>query len=141
MPPKGLFFLCLVLCLALLAGPAAGQQGGSGAGLYNPRTVETVQGLVVSGPAPPSAEGLPEPVHLTLQTAGGKKITVILGPRFYVEKQGVKIAVLDRIEVTGSLIQLQGKPALIAAEVRKGSQVLKLREPDGLPLWGRQGRK
>jgi hypothetical protein len=64
-----------------------------------------------------------------------EKLAVYLGPGWFVEKQGMKITDLDQIQVTGSRIMVQGKPAVIAAEVRKGSQVLKLRNEQGQPLW------
>jgi hypothetical protein len=37
---------------------------------------------------------------------------------------------------------LDGKPALIAAEVKKGDEVMKLRDANGVPAWsgGRSGR-
>jgi len=138
MHQRDLLIIFFSLFCLLLAVPVSGQQAG-GLGLYNPQTVETISGIVVSGPAPPAKEGLPEPVHLTLKTDQGK-IPVILGPRHFVDQQGVKIGALDRVEVTGSMVRLQGKPVIIAAEIKKGDQVLKLRKPDGIPLWGGRGR-
>jgi hypothetical protein len=41
----------------------------------------------------------------------------------------------ERIEVKGSRITLEGKPARIAAQVKKGGEVLKLRDDDGRPVW------
>lgn len=35
----------------------------------------------------------------------------------------------------GSRVTFQGKPAVIAAEVKKGDEVLKLRDETGLPAW------
>ncbi len=37
---------------------------------------------------------------------------------------------------------MEGKPALIAAEVKKGNEVMKLRDANGVPAWsgGRRGR-
>jgi hypothetical protein len=45
------------------------------------------------------------------------------------------IAVGDRIEVKGSKVTMAGKPALIATEARKGSEVLALRDAEGIPAW------
>jgi hypothetical protein len=58
-----------------------------------------------------------------------------LGPGWFVEQAGVAIVALDKIEVKGSRIIFQGKPSIIAAEVKKGDQVLKLRNEKGAPLW------
>ena len=127
--------------LLLTATPTWTQQSSDGApGLYNPRTVETVGGLVISGPAPTGKEGLPEPVHLTLKTEKGK-VAVLLGPRQFVDRQQLKISPLDQIEVTGSRVQFQGKAVIIAAEIRKGQQVMQLRDLNGGPLWGSRGQR
>jgi hypothetical protein len=127
------------LVLALLVGPAVGQPDGPGAGLYNPQTVETVSGLVVSITPMPPKGGPPQRVQLGLKT-DGETITVILGPSSYIEGQGVEIKDLDRVEVRGSRIVARGQPMLIAAWVKKGGQVLKLRDESGRPLWRTGGR-
>ncbi len=128
--------LVMTWLLLILATQAAGQPPM----LYNPQTVQTVSGIVVStGPAA-AKEGLPEPVHLVLKTDLGN-VTVLLGPNWFIDQQPVKIVPLDRIRVTGSRITLQGKPALVAAEVRKGEQVLKLRDEQGAPRWGSREKK
>lgn len=41
----------------------------------------------------------------------------------------------DKVEVTGSRITFQDKPAIIAAEVKKGDEILKLRDGNGFPAW------
>jgi hypothetical protein len=101
---------------------------------YDLKTVETVKGVVLAAPRPTPKGGMPERAQLTLKTEK-EKLIVYLGPGWFVEKQGMKIADLDQIQVTGSRIMVQGKPALLAAEVRKGDQVLKLRNEQGQPLW------
>lgn len=108
---------------------------GPGSQMYNPQTVETISGLVVSvAPVAPKG-GLPERVHLTLKT-DKETIPVFLGPSSFIDQAGMKITALDQLQVTGSRIMLQEKPAIIAAEVKKGDQVLKLRDEEGTPLWG-----
>jgi hypothetical protein len=62
-------------------------------------------------------------------------ISVHLGPGWYMENQDVKIEAKDKVEVKGSKITFGGKPAIIAAEVKKGDQVLKLRDDNGFPVW------
>lgn len=109
--------------------------------VYDPKTVETVQGKVVSVEkiGAPSERGLG--VHLTLKV-NDAQIEVHLGPARYLADQPLQIAVNDHITVTGSRVMMEGKPAIIAAEVKKGDQVLKLRESNGVPLWsgGRRNR-
>jgi hypothetical protein len=46
-----------------------------------------------------------------------------------------KIQKGDTIEVKGSRVTITGKPAIIAAEVKKGDNVLVLRDNNGIPAW------
>ena len=133
-----------ILNLAL-AGASLGQtgpreeQGGGPSGLYNPQTVVTVAGTVVSKTRPAVQQGLPYLVYLTLQTEKGP-IAVFLGPSPYVDKLPEQIKALDRIQVTGSKVMWGGKPVILAAEVKRGDQVLKLRDANGVPVWSGRGR-
>jgi len=70
-----------------------------------------------------------------------ESVSVELGPDWYVEKQPVRIQAKDRIEVRGSRVMVQGKPAIIASEVRKGDQSLVLRDANGIPAWSGGGRR
>jgi hypothetical protein len=108
---------------------------GSPSKLYNSQTVVTVNGIVVSVSPPPPGSELPYLVYLVMQTET-EKIRVFLGPNLYVRKLPAKIKALDRIQVTGSKIDWEGKPVILAAEITKGDQVLKFRRPDGAPYWG-----
>lgn len=120
-------------------GPSCRGGGGWGAGapygrMYNPKTAETVSGEVVAvesfTPMKPMCGG----VHLQLKT-GKETISVHLGPAWYIENQELTIAAHDKIEVKGSRVTFDGKPAIIAAEVKKGDDVLKLRDENGVPVW------
>ncbi len=113
--------------------------GGWGAGahynrLYDPKTVETLPGEVVSIDHIKPMKGMSYGVHLMLKTAKGT-MSVHLGPGWYIENQDVKLTEKDTIEVKGSLVTFEGKPAIIAAEVKKGEEVLKLRDENGYPVW------
>jgi hypothetical protein len=123
-------------------GPGGGQGRGWGAGdpysrMYNPKTVETLAGEVVSVEKFTPGKRMSYGVHFTLKTEK-ETIPVHLGPSWYVEKQAVTIAQGDKAEVTGSRITYQGQPAIIAAEVKKDGQVLKLRDANGVPAWAGQ---
>jgi hypothetical protein len=39
------------------------------------------------------------------------------------------------VEVTGSRVTFRNKSAIIAAEVKKGDEVLRLRDSNGIPVW------
>jgi hypothetical protein len=40
----------------------------------------------------------------------------------------------------GSKVTWQGKPLIVAEKIKKGDQVLKLREPNGVPVWSSHHR-
>jgi hypothetical protein len=73
-------------------------------------------------------------IHMILNI-GKETISVHLGPSWYLENQDVKIEPKDKVEVKGSKITFGGKPAIIAEEVKKGDEVLKLRDDSGFPVW------
>lgn len=108
--------------------------GGQYGRMYDPKTVETVSGEVVSIEQMTPTKGMGRGVHLTLKT-DKETIDVHLGPVWYVEHQDTKIAPKDKIEVKGSRITYQGKPAIIAAEIHKGDEMLMLRDANGIPMW------
>lgn len=130
-----------------LAQRGMGQKGGSGWGpgtpyakMYNPQTVETVTGEVVSVDKITPMKGMSYGIHVLLKTAK-ETISVHLGPGWYIENQDVKISPKDKIEVKGSRVSFEAKPALIAAEVKKGDKVLMLRDANGFPVWSSSKRK
>lgn len=65
----------------------------------------------------------------------GGWISVHLGPSWYLENQDIKLGPKDKGEVKGARVTFAGKPAIIAAEVKKGDQVLTLRDEAGFPVW------
>ncbi len=103
---------------------------------YDPKTVETIQGKVLSVE---KTQQRGRGIHLMLQT-DKETIAVHLGPSWYIDKQTLKIEANDTIAVTGSRVTIDGKPAIIAAQVKKGNEVLKLRDDNGVPAWS-HGRR
>jgi len=123
------------------AGPGGGWRGSGGWGMgggyqrmYNPATVETVAGTIESIDGTVPMRGMNRGVHLTLKTEKGP-ITVHLGPEWYVERLDNELKKGDSVEVKGSRVTFAGNPATIAAEVKKGDAVLKLRDENGTPAW------
>lgn len=130
--------LVLILALTMACGSEnqGGLEPGGGAGydrMYDPKTVETVSGEVVSVDKI-TDRGMGYGVSLTLKTSK-ETIMVYLGPGWFLEKQDLTFAPQDQVEITGSQTTLQGKPAIIAAQVKKGDKSLKLRDPAGIPAW------
>ena len=128
----------LAVPLAALAQAGAGPGPGKMAGgrVFDPSAVTTIQGKITD--VQRSARNGHEGIHLTV-AEGSENVAVHLGPDFYVDAQKVKLAKGDDVEVKGSRTTFDGKPVLIAQEVRRGDEVLKLRDANGLPLWRGQG--
>ena len=137
--------LCLVLVLGLAA-PAWGQApwGAAARGARNMQydlgTVETLKGTVIKVEqlAPRRVER-PSRVQLLLKT-DKETVSVLLGPESWFKQQNFSLAPGDQVEVKGSRITRPRRTFIIAGEVRKGGQVLQLRDANGRPLWapGRQ---
>ena len=106
---------------------------------FNPATVESIAGEVVSVDSMASVKGWRTGIHLTVRT-DKEQIPVHLGPAGYIERLGFAIVKGDEIEVKGSRVVMAGKPAIIAAEVKKGEKMLVLRDSAGVPAWSRRGR-
>ncbi|OPY69978.1 MAG: hypothetical protein A4E57_00856 [Syntrophorhabdaceae bacterium PtaU1.Bin034] len=102
--------------------------------MYNLQSVEMIDGEVVSVERIRPGKGMAYGIHIILKT-DKETIPVHLGPAWYIENQDVRITAHDRVEVRGSRITFEGKPALIAAELRKEDQVLVLRDANGFPMW------
>jgi hypothetical protein len=122
-------------------GPRGGGQGaGWGQGsvygrLYDPKTVENLAGEIIGVVKFTPAGGMSRGVHITLRTDQGVTLPVHLGPELYVDQQTVSLQKGDKVQVRGSRITFQGKPAIIAAEVTKGGETLHLRDANGIPAW------
>jgi len=130
----------LILILALTMACGSENQGGLGQGggagydrMYDPKTVAAVSGEVVAVDKI-ADQGTGYAANLTLKT-DKETFLVYLGPGWFLEKQGLTFAPQDQVEITGSQITFQGKPALIAAQVKKGDKSLRLRDSAGLPAW------
>jgi hypothetical protein len=108
--------------------------------MYDPKTVETLSGEVVSVELVTPVKGMTQGVHLAVKTEK-ETIAVHLGPSWYLENQDVKFAPKDTVEVKGSRVTLAGQPALIAAEVKKGDETLVLRDEQGFPAWSAMRRR
>ena len=125
-------------CVASIsyAGIRGGRQGSGGPYLriYNPSTVRKVTGTVTGVDQIALGRGRFNGIHITVKS-GNEVISVHLGPAGYLEKQGMNIQKGDTVTVTGSQVTVQGGLAIIAAEVRKGSQTVRLRDDSGKPLW------
>ena len=135
--PRLSLFSSVALGIFLAAGAQA-QRGMAGPAMhYDTTTVQTVTGKVVRFEAQP-ARG-PAGTQVLLNT-GHDSLVVHLGPSWNLQNNNFTLKPGDAMEVTGSKTIVFGKPALIAAQVKKGSKTLKLRDSRGVPLWSMRGR-
>jgi hypothetical protein len=136
-----------VIALAVVLVPHAWAQGGDkwrGSGgwgpggqymrLYDPSTVESISGEVIRVERVSPMRGMSAGIHLVVRTESGE-ISAHLGPQWYLDNQDVKLAPGDRVQIKGSRVTLGGKLAIIAAEVKKGDDTLKLRDDAGVAAW------
>lgn len=125
------------------SGPRGGGQGGSwGPGspygrMYDPKTVETVAGEITGVDKITPTHGMSRGVHIMLKTDKREMLPVHLGPEWYIDKQTIALKQGDKVQVRGSRIPFQDKPAMIAAEVTTGAETLHLRDANGIPALSR----
>jgi hypothetical protein len=126
----------ILLAVSSRAQPGPGRGGGMHYGMmWDAKTMETVTGeVVVVDKYTPGRGGQSYGLQLTLKT-DKETVPVILGPAWYIDQQHFAVAYKDRVEIKGSRIPIQGQATIIAAEVTKDDQTLRLRDEKGIPLW------
>jgi hypothetical protein len=126
--------------IAALAAPDALAQArrANAERIFDPATVTTVEGEISEVQRIPRGRRY-EGIHVVLST-GSETLDVHLGPDAYVDRQKMKLAKGDSVEVTGSRVTLDGKPAIIAQEVSRGDERIVLRDASGTPAWSRARR-
>ena len=133
--------LALLVATESFAQRGMGWKGSGGWGMgsaygkmYDPKTIETISGEVIRVDKISPRKGMSYGIHMTVKT-DKERISVHLGPGWFIENQDIKIEPKDKVEVKGSRITFEGKPAVIASEVKKGDELLKLRDENGYPFW------
>jgi hypothetical protein len=142
-----IFIIVLLIATESFAQKGMGRKGNGGWGMgtaygkmYNPKTVENVGGEVIRVDKITPIKGMSYGVHMTLKT-DKETISVHMGPGWFIENQEIKIVPKDKVEVKGSRITFEGKPAIIASEVKKNDKILKLRDENGFPSWSGSRRR
>ena len=100
---------------------------------FDPEKIKTIQGEVISVQDLPSEGEVVGGVYVLLKTDTGN-VPVRLGPSAYIVKSGFSIEPYDTLTVTGS--EVGDEPTgMIAIQVEKGSDNLKLRNKGGAVAW------
>lgn len=109
--------------------------GLSYAGLFDPVTVRTLSGEVIRVVREVPAPGMAEGVVMTLRSRD-ETLTVHLGPLWFLERQDALMLLPgDTLEVRGSLVSTVNGRFMVASELTRKGRVLRLRDPQGLPVW------
>lgn len=116
-------------------GPGPGMGPGMGMRAWDPKTITTVAGEVTAVHDLQGRRGNTG-IHVDLK-AGEVTYDVHLGPAAFLSDQKLELKAGDRIEITGSKVELAGRPALIAQTIRRGDATVKLRDDQGVPVWPR----
>jgi hypothetical protein len=114
-------------------GPGNRARYGPDQSLFDPKTVQTVEGTVVAVERV-AARGAWPGIHLRVKTPT-ETVEVHLGPAWFVDSGEIAFAVGDTVLVRASRVKRQGSPLLIAMTLTRGEMTLRLRDADGFPYW------
>lgn len=122
----------LLSCLVILWGFVA-LTAAEGPPTYNPKTVQTFHGEIVSVQKFSFANKPVPYLQFIFRTTQGD-YTVEAGPEWYLNSQGITLLAGEKIEVHGSLIELGNQKIILADRLKQGNSEIKLRTKDGSPL-------
>jgi sporulation protein YlmC with PRC-barrel domain len=103
---------------------------------FDSKTIKTISGQVIKVDRV-SDPGFGMQMGLTLFIGAKEIMPVYLGPVFYIEgpEQPKAFKAGDKVIVIGSQVTVRGGPFMIAMTVKRGNEVLRLRDKDGTPEW------
>ena len=124
--------LVLALTLAAVAPVLAKKPGGP---KYDPATEATFKGVIddVHDRQCPISGGMG--AHFNLKLADGKILEVHLATTKFVKSYELVFNKGDEVEVIGSKVQFEGADAILAREVKRGTDDFVFRDPQGKPIW------
>jgi hypothetical protein len=114
--------------------PQGAPNEGPAARVYDPDSVTTLHGTATAVTVLPARGGRSGGFHVTLSSEGVER-DIHVGPSWFLEREGFQIAKGDVLDVTGSVVELDGASFVVAREIQKGTSVLRLRDERGVPLW------
>ena len=114
--------------------------------IFDAKSIKSISGQVikVSRAIPKSGNLLETEIELIVYVDQKEVVPVYVGPEWYVTgpQQRSPFRPGDQVTVTGSWITSEGaSPFMIAVEVMKGNETLKLRQKDGTAIWSAWTRK
>jgi len=128
---KILFTVSLIL---LFVTPAASEQGNKLVPKFNSARQTTITGVIeqVSDYRCPISGTIGS--HLTISNPDGT-VEVHLAASKFLKKYGFEFVKGDTVKVTGTQAIFDGKPAMLARQVKVGKRTYFFRDETGMPLW------
>jgi sporulation protein YlmC with PRC-barrel domain len=103
--------------------------------LFNPSAVETIHGTVQRVDTF-RLEGTPmEGLSLQILTDEGQTMTIHAGPSLYLERQNISFHPGDKVTITGSPANWNGRDIVLASQIKVGDKTFMLRDERGKPQW------
>jgi len=104
--------------------------------IFDSKTIKTISGKLVKIDQL-SEFGFGLQMRLTVFVNKKEILPVYLGPAYYLVGpwQAKHLKLGDDVTVMGSLVKVKDEPLMIAASVRRGNTVLRLRDQEGNPEW------
>lgn len=132
-------FSQLICCAILFSSVAASAQGNPGKGkntyenhVYDPHTVIHFNGKITEVQRTGHEGGRGTGIHLIVQTKTSV-YTVLLGPAWYADKQGIALKAGDQVTVAGFKTDTNGE--IIAKDIVSKGKTIKFRDEAGNPEW------
>jgi hypothetical protein len=108
---------------------------------YDPKTTTEIKGEIIKIEEITPVKGMSPGIHILLKKENEETVSVHLGPKWYLDEQDILFKPGDKVEVTGSKITIDYKPAVIAREIKNEKRTLTLRDENGIPEWSGRGRR
>jgi sporulation protein YlmC with PRC-barrel domain len=102
---------------------------------WDPKTVVTFSGTIESVGTFRPATGAAEGYRLRIKKENGDFVTIHAGPRSFVASQGLYYNYGDRVTITGSQGDFEGRTVIFVGKIVIGDKTLELRGEDGTPKW------
>jgi sporulation protein YlmC with PRC-barrel domain len=104
--------------------------------IFDPKTIKTISGQVIKVDQVPQP-GFGMEIRLTVYIDTKEVVPVYLGPAYYIvgSEHAKHFRIGDKVTVTGSQITVHGEPFMLATTVKRGNEVLRLRDKVGAPEW------
>jgi sporulation protein YlmC with PRC-barrel domain len=103
--------------------------------LFDRNKIERVRGKVVRSESVTPLSGMDPGIALTVRDENDKNVVVHVGPEWFVRHQQDKFTEGEDVDVSGSRVNVDGKPVIMATQLRVRGRTLTLRNDNGVPAW------